>query len=246
MFDYMYLYDFVSLSRLDSYKTEDKEVFQEIIDDSGGKMDTKHLIMYLCGKPFFQFTPMKVQSPIAYYDDESCKNMRDRGLMYLVDNGTCTQSFKTGIFNVESAEVTLEDGSTTLDGGSWDLKFKSLQKCAKDPSKKFTIDINGICEKPSTRDPKTSPIIESTFSDCEISLKYKSYYACPKKLPIGLLQWIADIFGAILIIWGLLLCFIGTKLVVFIVSMTIGQAAGLIFFYFAYYQFSLQSEENEG
>ena len=61
------------------------------------------------------------------------------GNMYLVEAGTCTQSFNKGKF---AAKVN-DTGETMKQ--EWTLTYTSLQACAGDDTKKFTVTVEGVC-----------------------------------------------------------------------------------------------------
>lgn len=76
-------------------------------------------------------------------------------------------------------------------------------------------------------------------------MTYRSYYACPKVLPLEFMNIAGILFGGVLILFGLVMTLYGTKFIVLIISIMVGSVAMLIGFYFSYYAMGLYSKENE-
>ena len=91
---------------------------------------------------------MLVQTPIKNFDEASCTAMQKAkpGIMYLIENGKCVQSFQNGLFTVGQALLTKEGKEETVDQGTWSLKFVSEQKCKADKTKDFTVNVLGVCD----------------------------------------------------------------------------------------------------
>lgn len=94
-YKYQFWYDFISLSRLDNnlYQSSQINELKDSVDP-----ENKRLLFQLCAKPKFMINPINVLSPIKNFDEQSCRDMDDKnsGIMYLVEDGKCVQSFYQG------------------------------------------------------------------------------------------------------------------------------------------------------
>jgi len=76
-----------------------------------------------------------------------------KGNMYVVKDGKCVQSFWNGQFS-----ATVEKKEPNADGTvdavpmkqEWTLVYTSLQKCAADAEKDYTVTFNGKCAAENT------------------------------------------------------------------------------------------------
>ena len=111
-------------------------------------------------------------------DVKSCKKMYAEapGNMYLMTEkggkSICSNSFKYGKFDAD-IEHDKKTGKVTKQ--SWELKYKSLQKCSADSSKHFEIKIKGTCA-PKV---KAGKMKLAKSEKCKVSINYAS--KCSRK-----------------------------------------------------------------
>lgn len=84
------------------------------------------------------------------------------------------------------------------------------------------------------------------FGECSINLKYTSFYACPRELPVAFLNHLTHWMAAIGIIFSLVMIFYGKKFIVQLTTLAVGIFFGGLVMYISYYYFGLQSREKEG
>jgi len=152
-------------------------------------------------------------------DAKSCKKMYAEapGNMYLMTEKSgksiCSNSFKYGKFDAD-IEHDKKTGKVTKQ--SWELKYKSLQKCSADSSKHFEIKIKGTCA-PKV---KAGKMKLAKSEKCKVSINYASKDACiAATFPLQkYMAKIAPFTGIVLIIGGLACTFAGSKFVPIAIS----------------------------
>ena len=74
------------------------------------------MIYRICNRESVRVDAAYIDTPIASYNQQSCddmyKNSKTRGTMYLLDKGSCTQSFDRGTF-----EPNLKNGIKVVTHG---------------------------------------------------------------------------------------------------------------------------------
>lgn len=203
------LFDFNKLSKMKNPTAA--KPYSAIILNKDAKIA---LIWDVCGMPFVPEKDKLIGDDLTDYvtdDFASCKALGEKdetkGNVYVVKGGKCAYSLKYGKFDADIKPA--EDDKKPKQ--KWELEYSSIQKCDTDESKNFEVDVKGLCtDKTEEKGLETEDI-----KDCKIKVDYKSPGACYiKYVPIQkYLNSLAPFTGAFMIIFGLVMCFAGSKAV---------------------------------
>lgn len=139
------------------------------------------------------------------------------------------QSFKGAVFSAEVAEPkkVVKIGDKEMFEHKWKLLYTSRQKCAADNKKDFEIEISGKCT-----DDANGKLEKVEEADCKVKMEYSGKGACYIQY-IAITKYmaiVAPFFGAIFIVIGLIMCFHGSKFIVYMIAILIGLAVtGFVF-----------------
>jgi len=177
----------------------------------------------MCGESFTpnktEFTDGSISTAVMKSGalEGDCKTMAETsdtaGNMFLVEGGTCTQSFSNGKF---AAKINDTGENTTQE---WSLTYTSLQACAGDDTKKYTVVIEGVCT-----DAEGTGFEVGAVDSCGSTLVYKGKEACAVKVfPLEkYMKKLAPFTGAFIIIAGAVMCFAGSKFLPLTISFLVG------------------------
>lgn len=153
------------------------------------------------------------QSATGSFDFNVCNNMNTpcpdkKGIAAFrpVGGNDCVQiagdSTVSSNFRIITDETTLK---TTLE-----MRLPQGEICRADNTKRYTTTISFTCDQTAE-----IPVVENnlfSLAACENTINMKSRYACPKYNVYGLWNAVQEnkyIFGTILIVLGIFLCFVG-------------------------------------
>lgn len=127
----------------------------------------------ICATPYLPESKKLNDKGKLPIDAKSCKKMYAEapGNMYLMTENKkasiCSNSFKYGKFD---ADIEHDKKTGKVIKQSWELKYKSLQKCHADSSKHFEIKIKGTCA-PKV---KAGKMKLAKSEKCKVSINYAS------------------------------------------------------------------------
>ena len=162
-----------------------------------------------------------------------CDNEGDSSFAYAFNNDKCTSILKAdgGDPNTNADNIMLN--STELVAGV-NLTFENAgSKCPSDETQPFKLNVEVMCQKGEPLKALGDPKISN--NGCDVTLQYTADQGCTKFQYGILAQFMTQysfLFGAILIIFGLILAFCGNKFLTVVITIMTALATLVIGVYF--------------
>lgn len=192
--------------------------------------------LYKACQPFWKMTAdtYNVAPPNAKPYAEGLWKDTEKSTAYWVVDGKPEYTFMNA--EIESLKSPNEEASETAQENAEDgftITWTSQEECANNKNKNFVVELTAVC------DPA---VAAGVFSDekegedkCTASVQYKGANACGKPIPlVEAFMKLAPFFGAILIVFGGIIAFFGSKFLFVVFGGIVGFVAATLFFLLAY------------
>lgn len=167
------------------------------------------------------------------FEDKTCAKMfaAAPGNMYFMKvkdgKSECVNSFKYAKFDAD-VKKDKKTGTVAKEATTFELEYKSLQKCHADTAKDFEVKIKGVC---NLKAKSVSTLLKTKAEPCKVELTFTSKDACiTGTFPLQkYMNKLAPFAGIVMIVGGLACCLVGSKFVPLAISfmMFIAGAGGV-------------------
>lgn len=157
---------------------------------------------------------------------------------WAVDGAPKYTFLNADIESLKSPDENADENAQENHPDGWTITWTSKETCEHNANKKFTVTLTGTCEQPAEGSTETAGTFfdEKVGSDkCSATVSYKGAHACGGDIPlIQALNNLAGFVGIILIAFGAVMCFYGTKFLFQVMGLIIGCVVTSFLFLLSY------------